>query len=93
MQTKNIFIRNPIFQTCPSCGNDALRSSHPRNWRERLVDNLTFYKIYRCRQCGWRHYLSTFNVSALSVKIILLYTISAFVIAYVVYMVLSKVVK
>jgi hypothetical protein len=92
MQTKNIFIRNPIFQTCPSCGSDALRMSHPRTWKERLIDNFTFYKIYRCRQCGWRDYLSTFNPSALSIKVILLYTGFAILLSLIVFSILSKLV-
>jgi predicted RNA-binding Zn-ribbon protein involved in translation (DUF1610 family) len=94
MLAKNIFMKNPIFQTCPQCGEvNTLRISHPRNWRESFIDNLTFYKIYRCRKCGWRDYLSTFNRSALTVKIILSYSALVILIAFIVMMILSKLVK
>lgn len=91
MKTKNIFKKNPLFQNCPNCQvGGTLRKSHPRNWKETLVDNLTSYKIYRCRQCGWRDYISTFNFSALTAKVILFYFGVVILISYIIIMILSK---
>jgi predicted RNA-binding Zn-ribbon protein involved in translation (DUF1610 family) len=74
MAIKSTFIINPVFQHCPNCGaGNTLHKSRRRNLKEKLINSLKLYKIYRCRQCGWRGYLSTFNFSALSVKAVLLY--------------------
>ncbi|MDR3626957.1 MAG: hypothetical protein P4L45_09000 [Ignavibacteriaceae bacterium] len=93
MRTKNNFRKNPMFQNCPQClKSNTLRKSHPRNWKEALADNLTFFKMYRCRECGWRGHLSTYNSSALSAKLILFYASVVIVVSYIVLTVLSKLV-
>jgi predicted RNA-binding Zn-ribbon protein involved in translation (DUF1610 family) len=94
MQKNNIFNKNPLFQECPGCGDsNMLRKSHPRGWNEALIDSLTFYKVYRCRKCGWRGYLSTFNASAITVKAIIFYVLMVVLAAYAVILVLSKLAK
>ena len=42
---------------CPECGSQV-RRSHARGMGERLVKALTTYRAYRCRDCGWRGWLS-----------------------------------
>ena len=42
---------------CPECGSQV-RRSHARGTSERLLKALTFYRAYRCRECGWRGWLS-----------------------------------
>jgi len=94
MKTKNVFKKNPLFQRCPSClKNGTLHQSHPRDWMETIINNLTFYKIYRCRQCGWRNYISTFNFTALSLRVFLYYLCIVALISYVILFVLSKIVR
>ncbi len=61
---KIIYSLNPVFKKCPSCGSaGTLHRSRSRNALEHLIKKLTFYKIYRCKSCGWRGYLSSFVIT------------------------------
>jgi predicted RNA-binding Zn-ribbon protein involved in translation (DUF1610 family) len=94
MHSKSIFMQNPLFQNCPKCGESGvLRKSHPRNWKETLINDVTFFKVYRCRKCGWRNFLSTYNSSAITLKAILFYAGLVIAVAYIVLFALSKLVK
>ncbi|MFN0123619.1 MAG: hypothetical protein ACKV2V_24220 [Blastocatellia bacterium] len=42
---------------CPECGSDAKRS-HSRGIKERIFKSLSGYRIYRCKDCSWRGWLS-----------------------------------
>lgn len=73
-RTKVIYKSNPLYKPCPSCkGIGVLRKSHTRNFREKLIKNLTIFEIFRCNKCGWRGYLSNFRLTFKSIKIFILY--------------------
>jgi predicted RNA-binding Zn-ribbon protein involved in translation (DUF1610 family) len=38
---------------CPECGASTHRS-HARGLKEKLIRTFSFYKTYRCHECGWR---------------------------------------
>ncbi|HZW38679.1 MAG TPA: hypothetical protein VFF33_05210 [Ignavibacteriaceae bacterium] len=69
-----IFKKNPVFGKCPSCNKvNTLHHSKIRNFKEMLTKNFTFFKMYRCSQCGWRGYLSTLTLTKTSLKNIAIY--------------------
>lgn len=43
-------------QACPACGW-RIHHSHTRGFKEKLIRAITAYKMYRCRECGWRGWL------------------------------------
>lgn len=42
---------------CPACGAEA-RRSHSRGLREKLFKVTSGYRIYRCKSCQWRGWLT-----------------------------------
>ena len=42
---------------CPEC-DSQVRRSRVRGMGERLLKALSPYRVYRCRECGWRGWLS-----------------------------------
>jgi predicted RNA-binding Zn-ribbon protein involved in translation (DUF1610 family) len=52
-----------INRVCPACGW-RVHHSHARGWREKLIRMVTSYKLYRCRECGWRGWLGRPNFIA-----------------------------
>lgn len=43
-------------RVCPACGW-RIHHSHTRGLQERFVRAVTSYKMYRCRECGWRGWM------------------------------------
>jgi ssDNA-binding Zn-finger/Zn-ribbon topoisomerase 1 len=70
-----IFIgKDPQYSKCPKCNSQySLHRSRARNMAEQIVKKTTFYKIYRCRECGWRGYMSTIVLTSESIKAVLVY--------------------
>ncbi len=84
--------KNPVFERCPSCSTSGtIYRSHSHNWREKMVKRITFLKLYRCKQCGWRGYRSTAAITVKSLQAFLLYVGIAIIIALIVRIILSKV--
>ena len=42
---------------CPDCGGHIHRS-RARGFNEKLVKTFTHYRAYRCKECGWRGWLT-----------------------------------
>ncbi len=61
MKKLRILVRkDPTFGSCPKCeANFQLKKSRSRSIWETIVKNTTFYKTYRCKECGWRGMIST----------------------------------
>jgi predicted RNA-binding Zn-ribbon protein involved in translation (DUF1610 family) len=84
--------KNPVFEKCPSCfATGTIYRSHSRNWRERVVKRISFLKLYRCKQCGWRGYRSTAVLTVKSIQALLIYIGAAIIIALIVRLILSRV--
>ncbi|MEG8945848.1 hypothetical protein [Rosettibacter firmus] len=76
---------NPLYIKCPECKSAlTLHSSHSRNMKEQIIKRLTFFKIYRCKECGWRGYLSTYRFTKDSLKVLLLYGLIVLLSAYII---------
>lgn len=93
MKTPKIFIyRNPQFSRCPSCkGVAVLHHSRAKNMREQIIKKLSFYRLYRCRECGWRGFLSNFVLTVESLKALLMYAGLIFITGFLIRMVLLKI--
>lgn len=79
--------RNPQFARCPQCKSvGTLHRSRSRNMYEQIVRRITFFKTYRCKECGWRGFRSTLIFTKKSVRNIILYAtiiiLTAFVARY-----------
>jgi len=86
--------KNPVFEKCPSCfSTGTVYRSHSRNWKEKLVKRVTFLKMYKCRECGWRGYRSTAELSVRSIQAILFYAGIIIIIVLIVRLILSKIVS
>lgn len=73
-KTRVIYKSNPLFKPCPACkAAGTLRKSHSRNAKEKIIKALTFFNIFRCKECGWRGYLSNFSLTSRSIRIFILY--------------------
>ncbi len=92
MKNTDIILRkNPLFERCPSCSNvSTLHRSRTRNWKESFFKSFSFYKIYRCDNCGWRGYLSTITITSKSILNLVKYMFLALLSGYIAYMILSK---
>ena len=44
-------------RVCPDCGW-RIHHSHTRGLKEKVVRAVTRYKMYRCRECGWRGWMA-----------------------------------
>jgi predicted RNA-binding Zn-ribbon protein involved in translation (DUF1610 family) len=77
---KIAFRKNPIYQKCPSCSSvNVIKRSRSRNGFEVFLKRVTFYKTYRCSNCGWRGYLSTFGITADTAKSLIFYILLALI--------------
>jgi len=86
-----LFRRDADFQKCPDCQTSgSLRNSRSRNFLEAVIKRVTFFKIYRCRKCGWRGYRSSLVFTFGSFKILLLYLVIAVICGFVVRMVINR---
>ncbi len=88
-----LYHKNPLFSRCPECGEiDSLRRSHARNLKEKLLKH-SFFKVYRCRNCGWRGYRSTITIKKSSIKNIFGYLFIMVAGFYVIYRILLMIVN
>jgi len=88
---KILVFHNPVFSKCPDCHSAvSLKKSRPRNLKEKIIKNITFFRNYRCDKCGWRGYKSILTFSHDSFNAILLYAGIIIIVVIVVRFVLSK---
>jgi predicted RNA-binding Zn-ribbon protein involved in translation (DUF1610 family) len=88
------FRRDATFSKCPSCTQfNTLRRSKTRSAIEGAIKNLTWFKVYRCTNCGWRGYKSTFILTIDGVKLIATYLIIALLTGFAVKYVIQRFVK
>lgn len=81
--TKVLYHRNPQFSKCPSCKSvGTLHRSRSRNMFEQIVRRTSFFKTYRCKECGWRGFRSTIILTKRSVRSIVIYLILILITAY-----------
>jgi predicted RNA-binding Zn-ribbon protein involved in translation (DUF1610 family) len=86
-----IFLKNYFTQKCPSCGaSNSLRRSKARTFNESLIKKFTFFRTFRCKDCGWRGYLSTLSINKPGLKYLFFYLALALVVAFVVETVLAR---
>lgn len=91
MKTEILVNKNPLFDKCPSCNKlGTLHRSKSRNTWERIVKNFTFFKIYRCKECGWRGYRSTLTITWASVKLLAFYIAVAVFVGLLVRVIISR---
>jgi hypothetical protein len=57
---------------------------------EQIIKKITFYKLYRCKECSWRGYLSTIILTSESLKAALMYTVLILITGYLIRLVLLK---
>lgn len=83
---------NPALGRCPDCKKTGtLRRSKTRSTKESILKNFTFYKIYRCRECGWRGYLATLNFGMDSLKTLGFYILIAILAAFIIRFILIRI--
>ncbi len=91
MNTKILVDKNPLFDKCPDCNElGSLHRSRARNTMERIIKGATFFKLYRCKKCGWRGYRSTLTITWSSIKLLSLYIFLAAVVGYIVLFVIKR---
>ncbi|PKL81738.1 MAG: hypothetical protein CVV24_13725 [Ignavibacteriae bacterium HGW-Ignavibacteriae-3] len=92
MPASRVFIlRNPQFGTCPECKKTGtLHRSRSRNMFEQIVRGTTFMKPYRCKECGWRGFRSTFIITRKSARNIVFYIMLIAITAFVARYILSR---
>lgn len=82
---------NPAMQNCPSCKSPgSLMRSHSRSTLEKIFNKLTFYKIYRCKKCGWRGRKRTIAITSKSLLIMALYIVLIVGVAFITYQILKR---
>jgi predicted RNA-binding Zn-ribbon protein involved in translation (DUF1610 family) len=86
---KVLIQRNPIFSKCSSCNSvGTLHKSRARGAWEQFVKKFTIFKLYRCKNCGWRGYKSTIILTTESLKTLVIYialaVVSGFIINFVI---------
>ncbi len=90
-ELKIIYSINPVFKKCPECGAPGtLHRSRARTFFEQMLKKVSFYNIYRCKNCGWRGYLSTLTITKSSITNLFIYTVLVLVSAFVIRFVLTK---
>jgi hypothetical protein len=68
----NLFVKDPLFESCPACREfNFLRRSRGRNLKEKAVKKLTFLRIYSCRKCGWRGYISIVRFPSIPISFLI----------------------
>ncbi len=88
------FRRDASFSKCPSCNQyNTLRRSKTRSVIEAVVKAGTWFKVYRCTNCGWRGYKSTFIITMDGVKLIATYLFIALATGYAVKYVIQRFVR
>ena len=83
---------NPALGKCPDCKKTGtLRRSKARSTKETLIKNFSFYKTYRCRECGWRGYMPMLNFGVDSIKTLGFYILVAIIAAFIIRFILMRV--
>lgn len=78
---------------CPSCkSGNTLKISRARNTKEKIIKNITWFDLYRCKKCGWRGWKMNIYFKKRSIKRILIYVLPMIIAAFVVYNLLKLVV-
>lgn len=91
MLDKLLKVNNSFNLKCPSCGEvNRIRRSHSRNIREKFFNHFTFYKIYRCKNCGWRGYLINIRFGISTLKVVLIYIMIAVIVGFITYQIISR---
>ncbi|MFA7228990.1 MAG: hypothetical protein WC061_08140 [Melioribacteraceae bacterium] len=75
MPALKVFIPfNPLFGVCPECSRTGtLHKSRSRTMTEQIIRRVTFFRTYRCKECGWRGYRSTIITTKKSYRTIAVY--------------------
>jgi predicted RNA-binding Zn-ribbon protein involved in translation (DUF1610 family) len=80
-------------QKCPSCKSEStLRTSRARNTKEKTIQAITWFVLYRCKKCGWRGWKANFIMEQRIIKKILFYGLLMGLAAFIVYNLLKLVV-
>lgn len=88
---KIIYSINPVFKKCPSCGAPgSLHRSRARTVFEHLIKSISFYNIYRCKNCGWHGYLSTLTITKQSLINLAIYFVLILGSAYLIRFILLR---
>lgn len=92
MPGSNILVkRDAVLQKCPDCKTvGSIRISRSRNLVESIIKRITFLRIYRCKQCGWRGYKSTHVFTYESFKTLMLYIAIALICGIAVRMIIKR---
>ena len=90
METRVLYKQDPSFLACPDCGQVRLTKSRSRNIRERITKQFTFYRTYRCKNCGWRGQVSSYTFRMKSLKAIFFYIIVIGISIFVVSMIMKR---
>ncbi|KAB2907252.1 MAG: hypothetical protein LC102_10330 [Ignavibacteriales bacterium] len=95
LKTKRVgFRKDASFSKCPSCKQyNTLRRSKTRNIFETIVKGGTWFKVYRCSNCGWRGYKSTFVLTRDNLKMLGIYIIIAFATGFAVKFIIQKFIR
>ncbi|MDY0082386.1 MAG: hypothetical protein RBR74_04330 [Ignavibacteriaceae bacterium] len=90
-RAKAFYRVNPVYNDCPSCkASGSLLRSHNRNLKEKLYSKFSFYKYYRCKQCGWRGALKIIRFKQTSLLVILAYLLLIFAAGFITHMILKR---
>ena len=94
MQTAKVLIRrNPQFGQCPSCKKvGTLHRSRSKTMTEQIMRKVSFFRIYRCKECGWRGFRSTLVITRKSLRNVFMYFLLVCVTAYVVQYLIANIV-
>lgn len=85
--------RNLHISKCPSCKSEStLRNSRARNMKEKIIREITWFDLYRCKKCGWRGWKANIILEQRVIKKLLLYGLLMIIAAFVVYNLLKLVV-
>ena len=67
---------NPQFGKCPNCKSiGTLHRSRTKNMFEQIIRRISFFKTYRCKECGWRGFRSTLIFTRKSIRQVFIYLI------------------
>lgn len=76
---------------CPDCQKfGTLKRSRSRNTVEKIIKIFTPLTTFRCKECGWRGYKSSYVFKTASVKAILIYLFILLATAFVVRFILLR---
>ncbi len=89
---KSNYNNDPMFDKCPSCGfTNTIRRSHSHNAKEKFFNHFTFYRTFRCNNCGWRGFRITRILGAKTYKNLLLYLGILILTAFITYQILKNI--